>query len=224
LVTTSVLQRGISSKKHESFQVDAVNLMRNSIDMLRPIRLAAARFAVAAMAFVCALQGSPAVAQATAAASPLTDYQLSTGDRVRVIVFNQPELTGEYQIDATNMLSLPLVGRVPAGGLKPVELERQLAAKLNDGYLKDASVSVEVVAFRPFYIVGEVKTPGSYPYVWGMSVLNAVALAGGFTYRAKESAFYLLRTAPDGRKTKLDAAQETSVLPGDVITVRERFF
>lgn len=198
--------------------------MRNSIDMLRPIRLAAARFAVAALAFVGALHVSPAVAQATAAASPLTDYQLSTGDRVRVIVFNQPELTGEYQIDATNMLSLPLVGRIPAGGLKPVELERQLAAKFNEGYLKDASVSVEVVAFRPFYIVGEVKTPGSYPYVWGMSVLNAVALAGGFTYRAKESAFYLLRTAPDGRKTKLDAAQETSVLPGDVITVRERFF
>jgi protein involved in polysaccharide export with SLBB domain len=198
--------------------------MRKSIFMHRPIRLAAATAAVVAMAFVAAVNISSAVAQATAVASPLADYQLSTGDRVRVIVFNQPELTGEYQIDATNTLSLPLVGRVPAGGLKPVELERQLAAKFNEGYLKDASVSVEVVAFRPFYIVGEVKTPGSYPYVWGMSVLNAVALAGGFTYRAKESAFYLLRTAPDGRKTKLDAAQETAVLPGDVITVRERFF
>jgi len=164
-------------------------------------------------------------AQSPPAASPLNDYQLSTGDRIRVIVLNQPELTGEYQIDATSMLSLPLVGRVPAGGLKPVELERHLADRLNnDGYLKDASVSIEVVAFRPFYILGEVKTPGSYPYVWGMSVLNAVALAGGFTYRAKESAFYLQRTAPDGRKVKLDAAQETAVLPGDVITVRERFF
>lgn len=198
--------------------------MRKAIDMLLLIRLAGAAFAVTALASIGVLHASPAGAQTTAVASPLADYQLSTGDRVRVIVFNQPELTGEYQIDATNMLSLPLVGRVPAGGLKPVELERQLAAKLNDGYLKNASVSVEVIAFRPFYIVGEVKTPGSYPYVWGMSVLNAVALAGGFTYRAKESAFYLLRTAPDGRKTKLDAAQETAVLPGDVITVRERFF
>lgn len=193
--------------------------MRNSFDTLSPIRLARATVAVLAI-----MLSSTAGAQTTGAASPLTDYKLSTGDRVRVIVFNQPELTGEYQIDATNTLSLPLVGRVPAGGLKPVELEQHLAAKLNDGYLKDASVSVEVIAFRPFYIVGEVKTPGSYPYVWGMSVLNAVALAGGFTYRAKESGFYLLRTAPDGRKTKLDAAQETAVLPGDVITVRERFF
>lgn len=198
----------------------AVTSMSNRIDHAR--LAACALFMGIALG---ALPVSSANAQdSTAQASPLTDYQLSTGDRVRVIVFNQPELTGEYQIDATNMLSLPLIGRVPAGGLKPVELERQVAAKLNEGYLKDASVSVEVVAFRPFYIVGEVKTPGSYPYVWGMSVLNAVALAGGFTYRAKESAFYLLRTRPDGRKTKLDAAQETAVLPGDVITVRERFF
>lgn len=198
--------------------------MKNVYDMLRPIRGVTTAAVAMALLLVIVPDVPPAAAQTASPPSPLTDYQLSTGDRVRVIVFNQPELTGEYQIDATNMLSLPLVGRILAGGLKPVELEQQLASKLNDGYLKDASVSVEVVAFRPFYIVGEVKTPGSYPYVWGMSVLNAVALAGGFTYRAKESAFYLLRTGPDGRKSKLEAAQETAVLPGDVITVRERFF
>lgn len=189
------------------------------------LRLPCLTVALMAVALVASVHCAADLrAQSTAAAPPLADYQLSTGDRIRLIVFNQPELTGEYQIDATNALSLPLIGRIPAGGLRPVDLERALTAKLNDGFLKDASVSVEVVAFRPFYIVGEVKTPGSYPYVWGMSVLNAVALAGGFTYRAKESAFYLLRTQPDGRKTKLDAAQETAVLPGDVITVRERFF
>jgi len=187
-------------------------------------RTAPALRALGVAIFMAISPEQSALAQGSTTASPLSDYQLSTGDRVRLIVFNQPELTGEYQIDATSMLSLPLIGRVPAGGLKPVELERQVAAKLNDGYLKDASVSVEVVAFRPFYIIGEVKTPGSYPYVWGMSVLNAVALAGGFTYRAKESSFYLLRTEPTGKKIRLDVAQETAVLPGDVITVRERFF
>ena len=174
---------------------------------------------IAMILFGTAARGAP-----TRPANPALDYQLSTGDRVRIIVFNQPELTGEYQIDATTMLSFPLIGRVRAGGLRPAELEKAIADRLDDGFLKDASVSVEVIAFRPFYIVGEVKTPGSYPYVWGMSVLNAVALAGGFTYRAREGSFYLLRTDAEGRKSKLDATQETSVLPGDVITVRERFF
>ncbi|MCK6451535.1 MAG: polysaccharide export protein [Alphaproteobacteria bacterium] len=158
------------------------------------------------------------------ATAPMDDYQLSTSDRVRVIVYGQPEMTAEYAINGAGEVAFPLIGRVKANGLTTTQLEQAIATKLNEGFLKDASVSVEVTQYRPFYVVGEVRTPGSYPFVWGMSVINAVALAGGFTYRAKENDFYLLRADKDGRKTRMSVKQDTPVLPGDVITVRERWF
>ena len=160
------------------------------------------------------------------AAQPQVDqaYRLGSGDRVRITVYGQPELTGEYQVDGTGQLAFPLIGQVQAGGLTGQGLEKALVDKLKPDYLKNPSVSVEVLTYRPFYIVGEVKQPGSYPYVTGMSVINAIALAGGFTYRARESSFYLSRTGPNGEKTRLDATPETPVMPGDVITVRERYF
>lgn len=151
-------------------------------------------------------------------------YRLGSGDRVRITIFGQPELTGEYQVDGTGQLAFPLIGQVQAGGLTGPGLEQALVDKLKPDYLKNPSVSVEVLTYRPFYIVGEVRQPGSYPYVTGMSVINAIALAGGFTYRARESSFYLSRTGPNGEKARLDATPETPVLPGDVITVRERYF
>lgn len=160
------------------------------------------------------------------AAQPVVDqgYRLGSGDRVRITVFGQPELTGEYQVDGTGQLAFPLIGQVQAGGLTGPGLEDALVGKLKPNYLKNPSVSVEVLTYRPFYIVGEVRQPGSYPYVTGMSVINAIALAGGFTYRARESSFYLSRTGANGEKKRLDASPETPVLPGDVITVRERYF
>ena len=90
--------------------------------------------------------------------------------------------------------------------------------------LKDVSISVEVLTYRPFYIVGDVRTPGSYPFVSGMTVLNAVALAGGFTYRARENSFYVTRTGENGSKNKITAGAEATIVPGDIITVRERYF
>jgi len=161
---------------------------------------------------------------ATATTSPAEGYRLGSGDRVRVTVFGQPELTGEYAIDGGGQMSYPLIGQIPAGGMTAAELEKALIGKLSPGYLKDPSVSVEVLTYRPFYIVGEVRTPGSYAFVNGMTVLNAVALAGGFTYRARESSFYLTRTDESGSKSKLNATPETAILPGDIITVRERYF
>lgn len=155
---------------------------------------------------------------------PADSYRLGSGDRVRVTVFGQPELTGEYAIDGGGQMSFPLIGQTKAGGLTAAELERDLVSKLSPGYLKDPSISVEVLTYRPFYIVGEVRTPGSYPFVNGMTVLNAVALAGGFTYRARENSFYLTRTDESGAKSKLSASPETAILPGDIITVRERYF
>lgn len=158
----------------------------------------------------------------TPAQSP--DYRLGPGDRVRIIVFNQKDMTGEYLVDGTGLLSFPLIGQVKAGGLTAGELEREITNKLKPDYLRDPNVSVVVLTYRPFYIVGEVKTPGSYAYVTGMTVINAVALAGGFTYRAREGSFYVDRTGKDGKKSRIDASPETPVVPGDVITVRERYF
>lgn len=155
---------------------------------------------------------------------PADSYRLGSGDRVRITVFGQPELTGEYAIDGGGQMSYPLIGQIRAGGLTAAELEKDLIGKLSPGYLRNPSVSVEVLTYRPFYIVGEVRTPGSYPFVNGMTVLNAVALAGGFTYRARESSFYLTRTDESGTKSKLNASPETAILPGDIITVRERYF
>jgi protein involved in polysaccharide export with SLBB domain len=149
---------------------------------------------------------------------------LGPGDHLRINVFNQKDLTGEYLVDGTGLLAFPLIGQVQAGGLTAHELERAIINKLKPDYLRDPNVNVVVLTYRPFYIVGEVKQPGSYPYVSGMTVINAIALAGGFTYRAKESSFYLTRADKDGRKNRMDATPDTSVQPGDVITVRERYF
>lgn len=152
------------------------------------------------------------------------DYRLGSGDRVRITVFGQQDLTGEYLVDGSGMLAFPLIGRVPAGQKTGAELAQEIAKRLDPDYLRNPNISVEVLSYRPFYIVGEVRQPGSYPYVSGMSVINAIALAGGFTYRARESSFYLTRAGRDGEKTKIDAGPETPVQPGDVITVRERYF
>ena len=180
--------------------------------------------AVLPVAAACSTMPSPQAGDAAAVTAGKDGYRLGSGDRVRITVYGQPEMSGEYAIDGSGMLSFPLIGQVHAGGLNAGGLEKALVSRLQPDYLKDPSVSVEVLTYRPFYIVGEVRTPGSYPYVSGMTVLNAVALAGGFTYRAREDDFYVMRSVADGRKKRLDAAPDTTVLPGDVITVRERYF
>jgi polysaccharide export outer membrane protein len=153
----------------------------------------------------------------------LSGYELGSGDRVRLIVYDEPNLSGEFTVDGRGGLALPLVGKVKAEGLTAAQLESRITKRLSPEYLKDPSVSVEVITYRPFYIVGEVKKPGSYPYVNGMSIINAVAVAGGFTYRARESVFGIDRTI-DGRAKKFVGSPGTEVMPGDVITVPERYF
>ena len=153
-----------------------------------------------------------------------SDYKLGGGDRMRIIVYGQANLTGEYALDGGGVLSFPLIGQVQAMGMTPGQLERTIVSRLHPDYLKNPSVSVEVMTRRPFYIVGEVRNPGSYPYVAGMTVINAIALAGGFTYRARESSFYIKRNDKNGQSSRIDANQETPVQPGDVVMVRERYF
>ena len=120
-----------------------------------------------------------AVAQTADRLSRDIEYQLDAGDRVRVIVFNEPDLSGEFEVDGTGVVSLPLIGKVSARGLTARDFEDAIATALLDGYLKDPRVSIEVLNFRPFYIIGEVENGGEYDYVPDMTVLNAVALAGG---------------------------------------------
>lgn len=148
-------------------------------------------------------------------------YQLGVGDRLRVTVFNEVDLSGEFDVGPAGTVNLPLIGEVVAQGRTIPEVEQAAEELFLQGYLKAPSVSIEVLNYRPFYILGEVNSPGSYPFVNGMTVLNAVALAGGFTYRASEDSVLLKR---EGTASEVSVAVDTPVLPGDVLTVEERFF
>lgn len=149
-------------------------------------------------------------------------YRLGAGDRVRVTVFGHEDLSGEFIVGTNGTISFPLVGEIPAQNQSLRQLETAIMERLSPDYLRDPKVAAEVLDYRPFYIIGEVNAPGSYPYVSGMRIVNAVALAGGFTYRAREDDLYITRAEGSGEKE--DANQSTVVLPGDVIEVPQRFF
>ncbi|MBT5049665.1 MAG: polysaccharide export protein [Rhodospirillaceae bacterium] len=151
------------------------------------------------------------------------EYTLGAGDELRVIVFGQQDLSGKFTVDGGGAISLPLIGNVNAGGKTVREATNAIVAKLKPDYLKNPRVSVEVLNYRPFYIIGEVKNPGSYAYVSGMTAVNAVALGGGYTYRARENNIYITR-ANDPKRKKKKASHDTIVLPGDILEVPERFF
>jgi protein involved in polysaccharide export with SLBB domain len=154
------------------------------------------------------------------AAAP-QEYTLGAGDKLKVIVFGHPNMSGEFSIAGDGTVSLPFVGSVRAGGLTIRQLELEIVDRLKPDYLKNPRVSVGVLNFRPFDIIGEVQKPGSYPYRNGMTVINAVAMAGGFTYRARENEFRIKRAGTGGF---VKAAPDTVVMPGDVIKVLERWF
>ncbi len=162
-------------------------------------------------------------AGANAFAEEPVEYRVGSGDNLRITVFGQEDLSGEFLVDGSGFLSMPLIGEVKAGGLTVREVEQAIVKKLKPDYLKNPSVSIGVLNYRPFYIIGEVKKPGSYPYVSGMTVVNAIALAGGYTYRARENKVLITRARSAERK-KQRANHDTAVLPGDVIEVPERFF
>lgn len=154
---------------------------------------------------------------------PVPTYRLGAGDRVLVTVFGHDDLSGEFEINGANMISMPLISDIEAAGLTVNELEEAIVAALQPDYLKNPIVSVDVVNFRPFYIIGEVVNPGSYPYTDRMTVINAVAVAGGFTYRAKKNKV-LIRRGSGEQVAEIAVDMDTVVLPGDVIEVPERFF
>lgn len=147
------------------------------------------------------------------------EYVLGSGDRLRITVFNEPDLTDEFEIDTAGFLAFPLLGKVKAAGNSTSGLEKMLTSELSKGYLVQPKVSIEVANFRHFFIMGEVANPGSFPYLSGLTVINAVAVAGGYTYRADEDDVMIRR---NGRKIK--ATPDTPVLPGDTLMIEERFF
>ncbi|MBN9088381.1 MAG: polysaccharide export protein [Reyranella sp.] len=160
---------------------------------------------------------------ATGGRGTSSDYRLGPNDRTRIIVFGQPTLTGEFQLDGNGVLAYPLIGNVDARGMTPSELQQTIAQRLDKDWVHNPSVSVEVSTRRPFYVIGEVQKPGSYPYVTDMSVLNAIATAGGQTYRANMADFYIKRKQ-DGRVVRVQATQESLLQPGDTVVVKERYF
>lgn len=194
-------------------------------------RHAAVMLAIFAIGFAAACSDgprttAPAPAAAPGQAAPSVnadiDYELGSGDRLRVIVFGEDDLSGEFDVSGSGNVALPLVGQVRAVGLTLSQFEDAVEAKLHDGYLTSPRVSVEVMNYRPFYIFGEVGNPGQYPYTSGMTVLNAVAVAGGYTYRANQDRVYITRG--EGNEADYPASQAVKVLPGDVVRVPERFF
>jgi polysaccharide biosynthesis/export protein len=154
---------------------------------------------------------------------PNAPYTLASGDKLRVIVFGQDNLSNIYPVDGSGRISMPLIGSVPARGLTTHELERQIAARLRNGFLREPQVTIDVDTYRPFFILGEVVTSGQYPYVNGMTVQTAVAIAGGFSPRAYQCAADVTRQF-DGEVYTASVPITAPVSPGDTIVIRERFF
>ena len=150
-------------------------------------------------------------------------YVLDSGDRVRIAVFGQDNLTRVYAVDGGGFVSMPLIGAVRARGSTTFDLESTIAAKLRAKYIKDPKVTVEIETYRPFFVLGEVRSPGQFPYVNNMTVQAAIAIAGGYSERARERSVQLTRRV-DGVAKVFTVPSSYPVRPGDTIYVRERFF
>jgi polysaccharide export outer membrane protein len=150
-------------------------------------------------------------------------YILGAGDKVRVSVYGEEDLTGEYQIDGSGNVQLPLIGTLRAAGSTAPGLQAAIAGGLAQGYLKNPRVSVEITTYRPFYIIGSVNRPGQYAYVNNMSALDAVAMGGGFTDKARDSVIYV-RHEGSTHEDEMTASQVTRIYPGDVVRVKTTLF
>ena len=160
---------------------------------------------------------------ASAPANYAPSYTLDSGDKLRVVVFGQDGITNSYMVDAGGNISLPLIGTVPARGLATQQLAKIIADRLKQGYVREPHVTVEIEAYRPFFILGEVTNPGQYPYVANLTAEMAVAIAGGFSPRAKKNKVELTRNAP-GQQIHGDVPLGYPLRPGDTIVVKERWF
>lgn len=177
-------------------------------------------------AAVSGCSGGPRPGDATAleqAERQAVAYQLGTGDRLRVTVFNEDNISGTYTVSADGTIALPLVGNIPAAGKTIPQFQADVTRKLEDGYVQEPKVSIEATNLRPYYILGEVNKPGKYSYAPNLTILDAVATAEGFTYRADTSTVYIKRAREVAEQT-YPLTSTTAVYPGDTIRITERFF
>jgi polysaccharide biosynthesis/export protein len=167
---------------------------------------------------------SPFGTRGTAAAYEYqTGYRVGAGDKLSIRVAGEADLTGEFPVDASGAISLPYVQSATVAGMSTPQIEQLITARLRNGYLKDPQVSVQVSTLRPFYILGEVTTSGSFAYQPGITVQNAIAIAGGFGPRADKASVILTRRDSSGTHSS-KVPVTTQIYPGDIITVRERWF
>lgn len=165
----------------------------------------------------------PPLPESAIAAGNLKAYRLGVGDKVRFTVFGEPDLSGTFEINALGRISLPLAGDIEAAGLDAGTFKSAAARRLSDGFLKNPRITVEVVGYRPIYVHGEVRTGGEFPFKTGMRLRDAVALAGGYTYRANQGYVLLSRTG-NAHDARIRMPNDMLVMPGDNIRVPERYF
>lgn len=189
---------------------------------MNPLRKIISAMAGLGLAMLAACASSAQMGGAQVAGST-TSYRLGSGDELKITVFGEPDLSGLYVVDGEGQLTLPLVGQVEVGALPLQEASSHLEAKLKDGYLRDPKVTIELVKGRPYYILGEVNKPGEYPFVSGLTMMNAIASAGDFTYRA-DRVRILVKHNDSPNETEIELKPNTPVRPGDTIRIRERFF
>lgn len=170
--------------------------------------------------------GAPAEPMASGSGPTQVDrsvYKLSAGDRVRIDVYGESDLNAEETLDVSGTINYPLLGRIQATGLTLKELEQAVVAKLKAGYLVNPSVRASIILFRPIYIIGQVRRAGSYPYIEGLTVEKAVALAGGLTEIASTRKMFVLReSSPQNQRER--AVLQTPIFPGDTIVIEESLF
>ncbi len=192
--------------------------------MTRPSRSFDAILALFAFGFVLAGCAGGIPPAGTVAYQPV-EYQLASGDQLRVTVFGNEALSKEYTVSSAGDLSFPLLGDVPVVGKSVSQVQDFLAAKLSEGYINDPRLNVEVLNYRPFYILGEVGRAGEYPFKDNLTVSQAIALAGGYSYRADKGRVFIRRVGRPGEETyDLGTDTQVYIAPGDTIRVGERYF
>ncbi|WP_240500096.1 polysaccharide biosynthesis/export family protein [Sphingomonas montana] len=196
------------------------------LDMLRtkPSGIVSLALLVALATAGCAGPTPPPLpVDARASARQDNVYRLGLGDKLRINVFGEAALSGEYQVSGAGSVAMPLIGDVAVTGKTARELEALLVQRYGAGYLRNPRIAVEVFGFRPYYITGEIQKPGGYPTTEGMTLISAIAAAGGFTYRANKKTVFIQRVG-DPVERSVSANANIPILPGDVVRVGERHF
>jgi len=225
LTCAGLVLAGCARQTPRDYAAQRAPVMRSDLDALmygappqpgRQVRYASPSYQRAAPVYVA--PATPAYV-----AEERGNYTLDSGDKLRVVVFGQDTLSNTYTVDAAGLVTMPLIGAVSARGLTTQQLAGALAGRLKQSFLRDPSVAVEIDTYRPFFALGEVTYPGQYPYVPNMSVEAAIAIAGGFTPRAFKTSVTVTRKF-QGLPAKIKLPMQSQVLPGDAITVGERWF